>query len=114
MSFYWLFIGVLCVWRLTHLLQAEDGPWDAVVMLRKWLGDSQWGRLLDCFNCLSIWIAAPLAYLIGEGAWEQVLIWPALSGAAILLERITSPSMSTPAVPFFEETTYDDDMLRTK
>jgi len=25
--FYWLIVGILVVWRLSHLLHAEDGPW---------------------------------------------------------------------------------------
>ena len=28
MDLYWLVLGALAVWRLTHLLQAEDGPAD--------------------------------------------------------------------------------------
>lgn len=31
MRTYGLSLAVLCVWRLTHLLQAEDGPWDLVI-----------------------------------------------------------------------------------
>jgi len=37
-SFYWLTLGVLCVWRISHLLNAEDGPADAVVRLRRLAG----------------------------------------------------------------------------
>ena len=59
MKFYWLVVGMLAVWRVTHLLQAEDGPWDVVVRLRQAVGNGFWGKLLDCFHCLSVWIAAP-------------------------------------------------------
>ena len=38
MSYYWLVLGSLCVWRVTHLLHAEDGPWDLVVRLRRLAG----------------------------------------------------------------------------
>ncbi len=89
MSFYWLALGVLTVWRITHLLQAEDGPWDLVVRFRRLVGDGFWGKLLDCFYCLSLWIAAPFAWLLGGSLTERLLLWPALSGAAILLERLT-------------------------
>jgi hypothetical protein len=35
-------------------------------------------------------VAAPLALLLG-GAWaERLLLWPALSAGAILLERVAS------------------------
>jgi len=89
LKFYWLIIGVLIVWRVTHFFQAEDGPWDIVVRLRKLAGDGFWGALMDCFYCLSVWMAAPVAVIIGETMKERLLLWPALSGAAILLERMT-------------------------
>ena len=92
MRFYWLVVGVLGVWRITHLLQAEDGPWDLVVRLRRKAGDTFWGRLLDCFYCLSLWIALPFALGLGTDWKERMLLWPALSAAAILLERITVPA----------------------
>ena len=109
MRFYWLLIGILVVWRVTHLLQAEDGPWDLIVRLRRRVGDGMLGELLDCFNCLSLWIAAPLAYALGDGWPERLLLWPALSGAAILLERATN--REAPAL-YFEEGD-DHGMLRS-
>ena len=90
MDFYQLVVGVLVVWRITHLLFAEDGPWDVVIRLRRQAGVGFWGKLLDCFYCLSLWIAAPLALLLASGWAERLLLWPALSAGAILLERLTS------------------------
>jgi hypothetical protein len=87
---YRLLLGVLCVWRITHLCQAEDGPWDVVVRIRRAAGDGFWGRLLDCFYCLSLWVAAPVACVIAQAAVERVLSWLALSAGAILLERATT------------------------
>ena len=89
---YRLLLGVLCVWRITHLFQAEDGPWDLVVRIRRAAGDGFFGRLLDCFYCLSLWVAAPLAWVIGQTMSERVLMWLAFSGGAILVERSTSES----------------------
>jgi len=85
---YGFVLGLLCVWRITHLLQAEDGPWDLVVRLRQMVGDGFWGKLLDCFHCLSLWVAAPFAVWLGSDTTERLLLWPALSGAAMILERI--------------------------
>lgn len=100
MRFYWFALAVLGVWRVTHLLNAEDGPWDLLARLRRLAGARWWGRLLDCFYCLSLWIAIPLAYYVGEQWKERLLLWPALSGAAILLERITSPERQTPPAAY--------------
>ena len=91
LRFYLLIVGILGVWRVTHLLQAEDGPWDLVVRLRGYAGTGMWGRLMDCFYCLSLWIALPFALLIGESGVECLLLWLALSAGAILLERGFGP-----------------------
>jgi hypothetical protein len=88
-------LGVLCVWRLTHLLQAEDGPWDLVVHIRRAAGNGQLGKLLDCFYCLSLWIAAPFGWFLGHSAAERGSLWLALSAAAILLERATGRETAT-------------------
>ena len=99
MGFYGFTLGVLCVWRITHLLNAEDGLGDLLVKLRESAGNGFWGNLLDCFYCLSLMIALPFAVWLGETLKEQVLLWPALSGGAILIERLTAGS---PA-PYIED-----------
>jgi len=86
---YRLLLGVLCVWRITHLFQAEDGPWDVIVHIRRAAGDGFFGKLLDCFYCLSLWFSLPLAWVIGKTMTERALMWLAFSGGAILLERST-------------------------
>jgi len=83
---YRLLIGVLCVWRITHLFQAEDGSWNLVVHLRKAVGDGFFGQLLACFECLSLWVSALFAWLIGGTPLERILMWLAFSGGAILAE----------------------------
>ncbi len=112
MRIYWLLIGTLSVWRVTHLLAAEDGPRQVMVRLRRKAGEGFFGELLDCFYCLSIWIAAPVAWLIGEGWRERSLLWLALSGGAILLERATTRNELIPA-RYSEDVKEDDNgMLR--
>ena len=103
MQFYWLALAGLATWRLTHLLSAEDGPWNIVVRLRGAIGKGSWGKLLDCFQCLSLWLAAPLAYVIGSTWAERLLLWPALSGLACLLELITAQKSVAPPPAFYTE-----------
>jgi Protein of unknown function (DUF1360) len=116
MRFYWLVLGALTVWRITHLFQAEDGPWDIVVWLRQKAGAGFFGKLLDCFYCLSVWVAVPFAGLIGETWFERALLWPSLSAAAILLERLTNPAPKVTPVSFTEDPAEENDhvMLRQK
>ena len=84
-----LVLASLATWRLTHLLAREDGPFDLIARLRWWMGQGLWGQMLDCFHCLSLWVAAPLAWWVGGNGMEMALIWLALSGAACLCERVT-------------------------
>jgi hypothetical protein len=98
----WFPVGILGVWRITHLLAAEDGPWDLVARLRTAAGHGFLGSLLDCFYCLSLWVAAPFAIVIGAGWVERLLLWPALSGGAILLERATTRVERPPPATYVE------------
>jgi len=68
-------LSILAVWRITHLLGKEDGPFDIVFLLRKKAGAGFFGNLLDCFYCLSIWIALPLGIWLGQTWIEKILMW---------------------------------------
>ena len=96
MDWYLLILGSLATWRVTHLLNAEDGPWKIIEKVRDFSPGSVIHGLMSCFLCLSIWIAAPLAYLLGETWQQRLLLLPALSGAAILIERVTQRPDPTP------------------
>ena len=74
---------------MTHLIAEEDGPANTVVRVRARLGQSVAGELMDCFYCLSVWVAAPLTLTVTRRPRELVGTWLALSGAACLLERAT-------------------------
>ena len=113
MDFYEFLLGTLAVWRITHLLQAEDGPWDVVVHLRRRAGTGFWGQLLDCFYCLSVWIAAPFAICLGKTWSRKVLLWLALSAGAILLERATDRTHGEAPALYIEESE-DEYVLRQK
>jgi hypothetical protein len=80
-------VGSLATWRLTHLLAEEDGPGDMVVRVRAALGDGPAGELMDCFYCLSVWVAAPMSLAVARRGRDVPLTWLGLSGAACLLER---------------------------
>ncbi len=82
-------LAALATWRLTHLLALEDGPFDLVLRLRRSLGPA--GAVLDCFYCLSLWVAAPLALVIARDPAGWCGAWVALSGAACLAQRATQP-----------------------
>jgi len=85
-----ILVAVLLLWRITHLLHAEKGPLDMLTRLRHVAGEGFLGQLLDCFYCLSLWLSIPLAVLAGDSCVQRLMLWPALSGAACLLERVTA------------------------
>jgi len=107
-------LAVLATWRITHLLAREDGPADLIARLRAALGTGFLGGLMDCFNCLSLWVAAPLAWYGSRGPLEWFLSWFALSGAACLLERIGREPVVIERMPEQRQGELDNGMLRTE
>jgi hypothetical protein len=79
----------MAVWRLSHLFSQEDGPFDLVFRFRKWLGNSFFGSLLDCFYCLSVWWSVPFAAWLCHNWTEGIITWLALSGTASLLFKFS-------------------------
>ncbi|WP_150452610.1 DUF1360 domain-containing protein [Arenibacter lacus] len=79
----------LAVWRIGHLLSQEDGPFELVIKFRKRLGQSFLGALLDCFHCVTLWIAIPFTLLLADTWLHGIIIWLALSGAASILFKLT-------------------------
>jgi len=92
-------LAVLATWRVTHLLAGEDGPANLIVRFRALLGQSLAGKLMDCFNCLSLWIAAPAALFVSRSPLEWFFSWLALSGGACLLERFGHEPVVIEPVP---------------
>lgn len=89
----WLFAVILwaATWRVTHLLQLEEGPYKVITRLRALTGvkhDDNGpiafpdGNVFECFLCLSIWVAVAVTALATTPAWI-VLVPLAVSGAAI-------------------------------
>ena len=63
MYFYWLFLGILAVWRVSYLLVFESGPWNLLARLRNHFAQGFWGELTSCLYCVSVWVALPVAAL---------------------------------------------------
>lgn len=105
-------LGVFATWRIAHLLAHEDGPWDFVLRLRAAAGGGAIGHMLDCFHCLSLWVAAPIAFAVAGDPVGWALAWLALSGAACLLQRL-APAPVPLIRPALDEGE-DDGLLRTE
>ena len=113
--YYGLLLGALGVWRITHAITVEDGPWDVFVRVRRALGGRGWGAVLLCFNCASVWVAVPFAAALASTVVEGVLLWLAVSGAACLLERLFANPAATPGpAVYWEEREVDHAVLRER
>ncbi len=89
MNWTGFFLSTLAIWRISHLLSQEDGPFELVYKLRKSVGQGFLGSLLDCFYCLSVWVALPFAFYLSHDWLNGFMVWMALSGAACLLFKAT-------------------------
>jgi hypothetical protein len=114
-SFWIRFVlAVLATWRITHLLASEDGPADLIVRFRVRLGHGLAGKLMDCFECLSLWIAAPAALFVSRKPLDWLFIWLALSGAACLLQRAVHEPVIIQPIPETTKGKFNDGMLRSE
>jgi hypothetical protein len=103
-------LAALATWRVTHLLAAEDGPGEVIYRLRRSLGSGWLGALADCFNCLSLFVAAPAALFVSREPVVLTVSWLALSGGACLLQRLGE---APPLVdPFAQPLEGEADVLR--
>lgn len=94
MDFISFTLMVLALWRITYLFSHEDGPFDLVIKLRMQLGQGFFGNLLDCFYCLSIWIAVPFAVWKATTIINFLLYWLSLSGGACIIQKLIDKSNS--------------------
>lgn len=107
-------LAVLATWRITHLLASEDGPWDLIARFRALLGSGVLGQLMDCFKCLSLWVAAPMAFFVVKKPIDLLIVWSALSGAACLLERAGQGPVVIQPISQMGEEEVNNGMLRSE
>lgn len=107
-------LAVLATWRITHLLASEDGPADLIVRFRAWLGHGLVGRLMDCFECLSLWIAAAPALYVSQKPLDWLFAWLAVSGATCLLEQAVQKPVLIQPMPQTTQGDTDYGMLRSE
>jgi hypothetical protein len=90
-QFWFRFVlAVLATWRIAHLLTSEDGPANLVTRLRIFVAESPLAGVMDCFGCLSLWVAVPLAFFVSSRLLELIVGWLAIAGAAFLLQLKTA------------------------
>lgn len=97
-----LVVGVLAVWRVSHLVVHEDGPANLVVRIRALVDRTALAGLMDCFACTSVWAGGAVAVALFGGrlpAREVAVTAVAMSGAAMLAERALATSAADDYLP---------------
>ncbi len=97
-SWFRLVIAVLATWRVAHLVAGENGPFDIIVKLRMRAGNGFAGQLMDCPYCLSLWIAAPFAFMLANTFAAWIAAWLAISGGASLVENAVERLSKAPQI----------------
>ncbi|RXH54814.1 hypothetical protein [Granulicella sibirica] len=101
MSMVRVVAAALAVWRLTHLIHSEDGPFRILKRMREALRRLSMSGAVDCFLCLSIWVAVPFGCVLGSSFAEVVILILAFSAVTILIDR--SAGLSEQGALFLEE-----------
>ena len=86
----------LAVYRLSHLVTAEEGPFELFAQLRAALGgntQATWlGRGVVCILCVSFWVGilGAVALVFWQYAVVQFIVYAlALSGVTLVLKKFT-------------------------
>jgi hypothetical protein len=80
-------LSVLATWRITALVAYESGPFRSLEALRRLMVSVRLGRLVSCFHCLGLWIAALVVLTVYRWEPSAILLWLALAGAVSIIER---------------------------
>ncbi len=75
---------LLAIWRFTHLLSLEDGPFQIFEKFRKVSG-----KPFNCFYCLSMWVSAIPSIYYSTDFVDCIIYLLSFSGGSIILEKIS-------------------------
>jgi hypothetical protein len=81
-------LAVLAGWRISHLLAREDGPGAVMVRLRGVLGRVGGQGWLDCFGCVSLWVAGMAAVWVTGFGLGWGVVWLGVAGGILLVDRV--------------------------
>lgn len=85
-------LAAFATYRLGYMFSQEDGPFDLFVWYRSKVLKPQWFAVgLRCLYCVSFWTGLLLGSLLVRlgyiTLYDLLLVWPALSGAAVVLDK---------------------------
>ena len=100
--FLFLILSLTC-YRLAQLIATDDGPLSIFGRLRQWIdrrakAEQEQGKRLiwqsaadgiHCPFCVGVWVAMPLALVMGGLDWYIPIYWLAIAGAQSFLEGLS-------------------------
>lgn len=88
MTWFSFILALLAVYRVSHLLTQEDGPFDLFSTLREKLGQATWvGRGAACLLCVSFWLSALPAFYLARTYVEFALYWGGIAGGVLVIRK---------------------------
>lgn len=91
----------LAVWRVSHALTYEDGPFGVFEKLRKLSGAYRAEKLsgiawllvqpLTCTNCMILVAGSGAAFLVKHGWLLTAVAWLAISAVATAIDMVVNP-----------------------
>lgn len=81
-------VRAFAVYRLTHLVLFEEGPFEVVKLVHEHVDPKQetWvGRGLNCPLCVSFWMSLLVAFLP-----NRLALWLGLAGAIVFAKKHTN------------------------
>ena len=81
-----LFVAMLATWRCTAMIVFDRGPFGVFIVVRRALVRAGGERLITCFHCSAIWVAAGVVAAVYAPSVRWALLIPAIGGGASWLE----------------------------
>jgi hypothetical protein len=86
-----LILLALAVYRVSHMITREDGPFDLFSTWRDYVGQANWiGRGLHCILCVSYWLSTAAFFWTFEtvGILAALIYWHAVAGCVLILQKL--------------------------
>jgi len=77
-------LASLATWRVAHMIVYERGPWRIIWKIRQRFEEVEFGALLECVACSSVWIA----FFWNVPGTRIVMIALAVSAVVMFLEEL--------------------------
>ncbi len=103
MDWFYFIVSALAVWRLTHLLAKEDGPFDVIFLLRKNIRRSVLCQIVRLFLLPEHLDCPAFRDLAGPGLDNQNNNLVCFIGAACLLEQGTTKNEGPKQAKYHED-----------